>query len=87
VSRTSIGHVDNPSIDPKVCEASRVVSPSYALVILGIIVIRTGPDIEPVRASVHWFTGPTVKNRLNRWFDYFRPDELNRSKIFRTGAI
>jgi len=32
----------------------------------GIIVIRTGPDIEPVRSSVHWFIGPTIKNRLNR---------------------
>jgi hypothetical protein len=44
-------------------------------------VIRTGPDVEPVRPSVHWFTGPTVKNRLNRWFDCFRPDELNRPQV------
>jgi hypothetical protein len=41
-------------------------------------VIRTGPDIEPARSSVHWFIGPTVKNRLNRRFDSFGPDELNR---------
>jgi hypothetical protein len=46
-----------------------------------VIVIRTGPDIEPVRPSVRWFTGPTVKNRLNHWFDCFGPDELNRSQI------
>jgi hypothetical protein len=45
------------------------------------IVIRTGPDIELVRPSVRWFTGPTVKNRLNHRFDCFGPDELNRSQI------
>jgi hypothetical protein len=43
------------------------------------IVIRTGPDIEPVRLSVHWFIGPIVKNRLNHRFDSFGSDELNRS--------
>jgi hypothetical protein len=42
------------------------------------IVIRTKPNIEPTRSSVRWFTGPTVKNRLNRQFDSFGPDELNR---------
>jgi len=46
------------------------------------IVIRTGPEIEPARLSVQWFTGPTVKNQLNRWFDSFGPDELNRPQIF-----
>ena len=32
-------------------------------------VIRTGPEFEPARLSVHWFIGPTVKNRLNRRFN------------------
>jgi hypothetical protein len=27
---------------------------------IGVKVIRTGPEIEPVRSSVHWFTGLTV---------------------------
>ena len=45
------------------------------------IVIRTGPDIKPVRLSVHWFTGPTVRNRLNHRFNCFGPDELDRPQI------
>jgi hypothetical protein len=38
-----------------------------------IIVIRTGPGIEPVMPSICWFIGPTVKNRLNHWFDSIGP--------------
>ena len=38
------------------------------------ILIMTGPEIEPVGLSVHWFTGPTIKNRLNLWFDSFEPE-------------
>jgi len=49
-------------------------------------VIRTGPDIKPVRLSVHWFTGPTVRNRLNRRFNCFGPDELDRPQILWTGT-
>ena len=52
-----------------------------------IIVIETGPEIEPVRPSVRWFTGPTVKNRLSRRFDSLGPDELNRLQILQTGVI
>jgi hypothetical protein len=53
----------------------------------GNIIIMIGPDIEPVRPSVRWFTGPAVKNWLNRWFDCFGPDKLNRSQILQTGVI
>jgi len=49
-------------------------------------VIRTGPDIKLVRLSVHWFTGPTVRNRLNRRFNCFGPDELDRPQILWTGT-
>jgi len=27
---------------------------------VGTQIIRTGPEIEPAKPSVHWFTGPTV---------------------------
>jgi hypothetical protein len=44
-------------------------------------VIRTGSD-RTLNRWGHWFTGPIVKNRLNRRFDSFRPDELNCRQYF-----
>jgi hypothetical protein len=38
-----------------------------------LIVITTGPVIEPVRSSVRWFNGPTVTNRLNHRFNNSEP--------------
>jgi hypothetical protein len=52
-----------------------------ALVLL-LIVFRTGPVTEPARPSVQWFNGPTVQNRLNRWFVSFGPVNRTGHKYF-----